>query len=125
MAYLPTSAEQDARRRTGLRVIGVILVLLGIAAVVYGLGQINNTPATPADFTPQMNDATSTGSSFTGIFLLGAGAVGMLAGFTFLMSGYGREKVAGEPGSGLTCGACGLLNEPFSRTCESCGEPLA
>lgn len=125
MAIPPKQIDQAANRRSGLRVIGVILVLLSIAAVAYGIGQLSNTAATPADFTPQMSDATNSGSSFTGFILIGGGAIGMLIGFSCFTSSIGRSGSEPVPGPGSACAACGLLNEPGARTCEACGEPLA
>jgi uncharacterized membrane protein len=143
MAYLPTSAEQEARRRIGLRVAGTVLVLLGIVAVAYGIGSLNDTPPTPSDFNDQMVSAVNNGSSFTGMFMLAVGAIVMLAGFAMITSGFSRPEGADEVsaagsaassraggaalggGKAVTCAACGLLNEPGARTCENCGEPLA
>lgn len=126
MAVAPKQIDQAANRRSGLRVIGVILVLLSIAAVAYGIGQLSNSPASPSDYTAQMNDAANSGNSFTAFMLIGGGAIGMLIGFGCFTATLGREETEPEvSGPGLTCGACGLLNEPGARTCETCGEPLA
>lgn len=125
MTIPPKQIDQAANRRSGLRVIGVVLVLLSIAAVAYGIGQLSNTGATPADFTPQMSDATNSGSSFTGFVLIGGGAIGMLIGFSCFTSTIGRAESVDTAGPGGTCGSCGLLNEPGATTCETCGAPLA
>jgi hypothetical protein len=126
MAVPPKQIDQSANRRSGLRVIGVILVLLSIAAVAYGIGQLSNSPTTPSDYTAQMNDAANSGNSFTAFVLIGGGAIGMLVGFGCFTATVGREASEAEmSGSGLTCAACGLLNEPGARTCETCGQPLA
>ncbi|BBH16942.1 hypothetical protein Back2_12290 [Nocardioides baekrokdamisoli] len=125
MAIPPKQIDEKANRRSGLRVIGSVLVLLSIGAVAYGIGQLSSTPVTPSDFTQQMNDATNSGNSFTGFVLIGGGAIGMLIGFSCFTSTIGREDVSvRDTGSG-TCPACGLLNEPGARTCEGCGAPLA
>lgn len=127
MAVPPKQIDQAANRRSGLRVIGVILVLLSIAAVAYGIGQLSNSAANPSDYTAQMNDAANSGDSFTAFMLIGGGAIGMLIGFGCFTATVGRTDDS-EPdtsGAGLTCPACGLLNEPGARTCETCGEPLA
>ena len=56
----------------------------------------------------------------------GCGAIGMLIGFGCFTATVGREESASDSfGAGLTCTACGLLNEAGARTCETCGEPLA
>lgn len=125
MAVPPKQIDQAANRRSGLRVIGVILVLLSIAAVVYGIGQLSNSSGTPSDYTAQMNDAANSGNSFTAFMLIGGGAIGMLIGFGCFTATVGREESASDSsGAGLTCTACGLLNEAGARTCETCGEPL-
>lgn len=124
MAIAPKQIDQAANRRSGLRVIGSILVLLSIAAVAYGIGQLSNSPVAPDGYTQQMSDAASSGNSFTGFLLIGGGAIGMLIGFGCFTATVGRE--AGGPDAvGGACAACGLLNEPGARTCEGCGAPLA
>ena len=126
MAVPPKQIDQAANRRSGLRVIGVILVLLSIAAVAYGIGQFSNTAVSPDGYTAQMSDAANSGNSFTGFMLVGGGAIGLLIGFGCFTSSIGREESAPDPsGVGRTCAACGVLNEPGARTCETCGEPLA
>lgn len=126
MAIPPKQIDQAANRRSGLRVIGVVLVLLSIAAVAYGIGQLSNGAVSPAEFTPQMNDATNSGSSFTGFVLIGGGAIGMLIGFGCFTSTIGRSESESEvAGTGGTCVACGMLNEPGAGTCEGCGAPIA
>jgi hypothetical protein len=124
MAVPPKQIDQAANRRSGLRVIGVILVLLSIAAVAYGIGQLNNNPTTPDGFTQQMSDAANSGNSFTGFALIGGGAIGLLIGFACFTSTIGREESTAAVGSGRTCPSCGLLNEPGAGTCEGCGAPL-
>lgn len=126
MAIPPRQIDQAANRRSGLRVIGVILVLLSIAAVAYGIGQLNDVVATPDGFNDQMVSATTHGSNFTGMFLIAAGAIGLLIGFGCLTSSFTPAEPADtRPASGRTCPACGLLNEGAATTCEACGEPLA
>ena len=126
MAIPPKQIDQAANRRSGLRVIGVVLVLLSIAAVAYGIGQLSNTAVSPADFTPQMSEATNSGSSFTGFMLIGGGAIGMLIGFSCFTSTIGRSGAASDvKAPNGTCAVCGLLNEPGAQTCEGCGAPIA
>lgn len=124
MAVPPRQIDVDANRRSGLRVIGTILVLLGIAAVAYGIGQLSSSGGTPSDYTAQMSDAANSGNSFTGFVLIGGGAIGMLIGFSCFTSTVGRTSDRGEGTAAGMCASCGLLNEPGAITCESCGEPL-
>jgi hypothetical protein len=105
-------------------VIAVILILLGIAAVAYGFGQLHGAPPT-SGLNDQMTDATNDGTDFTSLFLIGAGAIVLLAGFGCLSASLSPKDDLQMPSStGVTCPECGLLNEPGARTCESCGGPL-
>ena len=124
MAVPQKFIDPRATRRAGLRVAGTVLILLAIVAVIYGITTFSNVTPTPDDFNGLMADATTSGNSFTGIFMLGAGAVGMLIGFAMLTSSFNEREASAEVTAGTMCPACGILNEDGVDTCDMCGEPL-
>lgn len=126
MGYPPKQIDERAARRSGLRVIGVIMILLGIAAAAYGFSQLHGGPTpTPDTFNQPMTDATNSGNDFTSLFLVAVGAVVLLAGFGCISVSLNPRDEPVVPGeTGRTCRSCGLLNEPGASTCETCGEPL-
>lgn len=125
--------------RTGLRVAGGLLVLVGLVFAVTGA----------VDFFASMNDfgaPTKFWMLFVGLPLLAVGGMLLQGGFM----GMGARYAAGEyapvvkdsaayltdgegllgvgrtaPASGPYCRSCGTRNDADARFCDGCGAPMA
>ena len=121
------SLQQQASLRTALRIVGPILLGIGVLFTIGGLASFFSAFGT---FEPPQNFWMA----FIGLPLIGIG--GSITKFAYL--GPATRYVAGEVtptirdalgalGIGAAekvCPACGHHNDADSRFCNSCGKPL-
>ena len=126
-----TTSEKNQRRRNAFRLIGGVLVAVGlvflVVAMVDFLGAMgsNDFDARPTKFW----------MAFVGLPLIAVGGWLLQAGFLGAVSSYVADesapalRTAGEalgthPAPGAFCRQCGKRGDAGSRFCDACGSAL-
>jgi len=134
MTATPGFAHQ-ARYRTAFRVFGVLLLVGGAAAFVWGVTQVFGSDEFPG--------GGAVAAFLGGLLVAGVGLMLLQFGFVGAAARYGAGETMpvvkdsaeylsdgeGVLGIGRTsgpfCSKCGVRNDGDARFCDACGSPLA
>jgi len=104
----PVKGNPNRDRRWFIRLLGWIVLVIGVVMAAFGLFGGENQPTAEEDFITSAQ-----------MFLMAAVPLLLFGGF-LLFWGYSR---VGEPM--VACRECTHINKPRSTTCKKCGKTLA
>ena len=133
MATTPGFAQQT-QYRNAFRVLGVVVLVIGIVTFVYGIASVFGSEDVPGGF--------QIVCFIGGLLIIGVGMMFLQWGFLGAAARYGAGETMpvvkdsatylsdgeGILGVGRTagpfCSKCGVRNDPDAKFCDSCGGTL-
>ncbi len=133
MATTPGFARQT-QYRTTFRVLGVVVLVIGIVTFVYGIASVFGSEDVPGGF--------QIVCFIGGLLIIGVGMMFLQWGFLGAAARYGAgetmpvvkdsatylsdgEGILGVGTTGPFCSKCGVRNDADAKFCDSCGGALA